>query len=128
MADLTTPLDRLLGGPTAKKLASSRDLHTVADLLGFLPRRYLDPATTTDLSTLHEGEYTVLVATVKTATTRPMRQRRGMMLTVTVTDGTHDMTLTFFKPYGHVERLVPGVKVVPEAHLAGMVVIQRGGV
>ena len=108
MADLTTPLDRLLGGPTAKKLASSRDLHTVADLLGFLPRRYLDPATTTDLSTLHEGDYTVLVATVKSATTRPMRQRRGMMLTVTVTDGTHDMTLTFFKPYGHVERLVPG--------------------
>ena len=55
MADLSTPLDRLLGGPTAKKLASSRDLHTVADLLGFLPRRYLDPATTTDLSTSARG-------------------------------------------------------------------------
>jgi dolichol-phosphate mannosyltransferase len=30
-------------------------------------------------------------------------------------------------PKYHVERLVPGVKVAPEAHLAGMVVIQRGG-
>jgi ATP-dependent DNA helicase RecG len=108
MADLGTPLAKLLGGPTAKKLAGARDLHTVGDLLGFLPRRYLDPATTTDLSTLQEGEYTVLVATVKTATTRPMRQRRGMMLTVTVTDGSNDMTLTFFKPYGHEQRLVPG--------------------
>ena len=49
-----------------------------------------------------------MVATVKSATTRPMRQRRGLMLTVTVTDGTHDMTLTFFRPYGHLERLVPG--------------------
>lgn len=31
-------------------------------------------------------------------------------------------------PKYHVERLVPGVEVVPEAHLAGMVVIQRGGI
>jgi dolichol-phosphate mannosyltransferase len=31
-------------------------------------------------------------------------------------------------PKYHVERLVPGVEVAPEAHLAGMVVIQRGGV
>ena len=30
-------------------------------------------------------------------------------------------------PKYHVERLVPGVEVAPEAHLAGMVVIQRGG-
>jgi len=30
------------------------------------------------------------------------------MLTVEVTDGAHDLTLTFFKPYGHEERLVPG--------------------
>ena len=31
-------------------------------------------------------------------------------------------------PKYHVERLVPGVEVAPEAHLAGMVVIERGGV
>jgi putative flippase GtrA len=30
-------------------------------------------------------------------------------------------------PKYHVERLVPGVEIVPEARLAGMVVIQRGG-
>ena len=30
-------------------------------------------------------------------------------------------------PKYHVERLVPGVEVAPEAHLTGMVVIQRGG-
>jgi dolichol-phosphate mannosyltransferase len=30
-------------------------------------------------------------------------------------------------PKYHVERLVPDVEVVPEAHLAGMVVIERGG-
>jgi dolichol-phosphate mannosyltransferase len=31
-------------------------------------------------------------------------------------------------PKYHVDRLVPGVEVAPEAHLAGIVVIQRGGV
>ena len=31
-------------------------------------------------------------------------------------------------PKYHVERLVPGVAVAPQAHLAGMVVIQRGGI
>jgi ATP-dependent DNA helicase RecG len=108
MADLDTPLVKLLGGASANKMAKARDLHTVGDLLGFLPRRYLDPATTTDFSTLKEGEYTVLVATVKSAATRPMRQRRGTMLTVTVTDGTRDLTVAFFRPYGHEARLVPG--------------------
>ncbi len=107
MAGLDTPLVTLLG-PTATKLAKARDVHTVGDLFGFLPRRYLDPATKTDFSTLKEGEYTVLVATVKSATTRPMRQRRGMMLTVTVTDGTRDLTVAFFRPYGHEGRLLPG--------------------
>ncbi|MBE3075091.1 MAG: DEAD/DEAH box helicase, partial [Actinobacteria bacterium] len=108
MADLSTPLKGILG-PTAAKLKTSRGLGDVADFLTFLPRRYIDPATTTDLSALHEDEYTVVVATVRTATTRPMRQRRGTMLTVVVADkDDNEMTLTFFKPYGHVDRLRPG--------------------
>ena len=41
--------------PTATKLAKARDLHTVGDLFGFLPRRYLDPATKTDFSTLRRA-------------------------------------------------------------------------
>jgi ATP-dependent DNA helicase RecG len=108
VADLSTPLKGILG-PTAAKLKTSRGLGDVADFLTFLPRRYIDPATTTDLSALHEDEYTVVVATVRTATTRPMRQRRGTMLTVVVADKDgNEMTLTFFKPYGHVDRLRPG--------------------
>ncbi len=108
MADLSTPLKSILG-TTAAKLKTSRGLENVADFLAFLPRRYIDPATTTNLSLLHEDEYTVVVATVKTATMHPMRQRRGNMLTVVVDDpGGNEMTLTFFKPYGHVDRLKPG--------------------
>jgi len=108
MADPSTPLKSILG-TTAAKLKTSRGLVSVGDFLAFLPRRYLDPATTTDLSALHEDEYTVVVATVQTATTRPMRQRRGTMLTVVVVDNnSNELTLTFFKPHGHVDRLRPG--------------------
>jgi ATP-dependent DNA helicase RecG len=108
VADVSTPLKNILG-PTAAKLKKSRGLEDVGDFLAFLPRRYIDPATTTDLSQLHEDEYTVVVATVKEATTRPMRQRRGTILTVVVADrSANEMTLTFFKPYGHVDRLLPG--------------------
>jgi len=108
VAEPSTPLKSILGS-TAAKLKTSRGIVDVADFLAFLPRRYVDPATTTDLSVLHEDEYTAVVATVKKATTHPMRQRRGNMLNVVVADNSgHQMTLTFFKPFGHVDRLLPG--------------------
>jgi ATP-dependent DNA helicase RecG len=108
MADLSTPLKGILGA-TAAKLKTSRGLQDVGDFLNFLPRRYLDPATTTDISGLREDEYTVVVATIRSATVRSMRQRRGTILTVVVADKAEEqMTLTFFKPYGHVDRLLPG--------------------
>ncbi len=104
---------RTVIGKDAAKLAKERDVHTVGDFLEFLPRRYLDPARTTDFSTLAKGEYTVVVATVARAVTRPMRQRRGRMLIVTVVDDTgHQMDLTFFKPYGHEGRLRAGERGV----------------
>jgi ATP-dependent DNA helicase RecG len=37
-----------------------------------------------------------------------MRQRKGRMLNATITDGAHELDLTFFSAYGHEARLVPG--------------------
>ena len=89
MADLSTPLDRLSAARPPRSSPPRRDLHTVADLFGFLPRRYLDPATTTDLSTLHEGEYTVRGGDGEDRDDPADAAAAGqMMLTVTVTDGT----------------------------------------
>jgi len=108
VAELSTPLKAILGS-TAAKLRTSRGIEDVGDFLAFLPRRYLDPAKPPDLSALHEDEYTAVVATVQRATMHPMRQRKGTMLNVVVADpGGNEMTLTFFKPYGHVDRLIPG--------------------
>ena len=108
MADLTTSLKGIVGS-TAPKLKTSRGLENVSDFLAFLPRSYIDPATAIDLSLLRENEYTVVIATVQTAQTRAMRQRRGTILTVVVADnGGNELTLTFFKPFGHADRLRPG--------------------
>jgi ATP-dependent DNA helicase RecG len=105
-----TPLKSLLGGQTAAKLAKHRDLHTVSDLLEFWPRRYKSHED--DLSHLELGEYVVVVAHVRSATTRPMRQRRGRMLNVVITDGRNDVDVTFFDARGHEQKLTPGTRAV----------------
>jgi ATP-dependent DNA helicase RecG len=109
VVDESTKLTKLVS-TAAPKLAKERDLHTVGDLLAFWPRRYT--SFDADLTTLTDGEYVVAVADVKEAVTRPMRNRRGRMLTATITDGTVDMEVTFFKPYGHEDRLVPGARAI----------------
>ncbi len=119
MADERTPLKRLIGG-AAGKLSKARGLETVGDLLEFWPRRYLEH--TSDLSSLHVGMYVVVVADVKTATTRRMHKRRGEMLSVTITDGRNEVDLAFFSSYGHRDVLLPGVTAV----FAGEVGIYRG--
>ena len=108
MADLSTPLGKVVGAPSASPLAKHRDLHTVGDLLDFVPRRYFEPGKLTDLSSLVEGEDVTIVARVDRVSTRAMRARKGRMLNATITDGTHELDLTFFSAYGHEGRLVPG--------------------
>jgi ATP-dependent DNA helicase RecG len=108
MADLSTPLGKVIGPPSASPLAKYRDIHTVGDLLDFVPRRYFEPGKLTDLSSLVEGEEVTIVAKVERVTTRPMRQRKGRMLNATITDDKRELDLTFFSAYGHESRLVPG--------------------
>ena len=107
MADPSTPLGQIVG-TSASPLAKNRGLHTVGDLLDFVPRRYFEPGKLTDLSKLGEGEDVVVVARVDRASTRAMRERKGRMLSAVITDGDHELSLTFFSAYGHEARLVPG--------------------
>ena len=111
--DLDTRL-RTVVGAGAKKLETARGLTTVRDLLDFLPRTYLDPARPTAFRDLPHGEDVVVVGTVRSATTRAMKTRRGRILVVDLEDdsGGGTLQLTFFKPFGHQDRLVPGVRVV----------------
>lgn len=110
------PLDFSLTGIVgqgATTLARTRNIRTVGQLLNWLPRSYLDPARPVAFRDLPQGEDVVITGTVTAAVTRRMRQRKGSMLVVDVSDETGTVIqLTFFKPYGHSERLVPGAQVV----------------
>ncbi len=112
MAVLTedSPLTKLgLKKPDAEAMARNKGVENVGELFELVPRRYVRPSELTDLSRLRVGEDVLVVAEVAAATTRPMRNRRGKMLTVVLTDerGGH-LDITFFNAYVHERKLVPG--------------------
>ncbi|NES14024.1 MULTISPECIES: ATP-dependent DNA helicase RecG [Micromonospora] len=105
-----TPLKKLVGERTAKALASHLDLHTAGDLIYHFPRRYDERGEHTDIRSLDVGEQVTVLAQVQRTAVRPMRQRRGNLLEVTVGDGSGGvLTLTFFGNQAWRERdLRPG--------------------
>jgi ATP-dependent DNA helicase RecG len=92
-----TPLKKVLGEKTAKALATHLDLHTAGDLIYHFPRRYDERGEHTDMRRLEVGEQVTLLAQVQSTTIRPMRQRRGNMLEITIGDGSGaTLSCTFF--------------------------------
>lgn len=123
---LTEPLPRLVGAATAKKLAKL-GLATGADLLTHYPRRYDTWGELTPIACLAEGADVTVQARVVAAQTRQMRARSGAILTVRISDGTDELTLTFFGKYPgalrpHSARLQPGATGL----FAGTVSTYRG--
>ena len=93
---MSTPLTKVLGPKTATVMADQLSLHTVRDLLRHYPRRYARRGEMTRLDGLEVGDRVTVLAQVKKVSTRPMRQRRGMLTEVTVGDGAGSMRLVFF--------------------------------
>jgi ATP-dependent DNA helicase RecG len=93
---LDEPLTGLVGPRTAKALAEGLEIHTAEDLLRHYPRKYAKRGELTDLATLRPDEQVTVIARVAKADARPMRNRPGWMLEVTVTDGRDNLLLTFF--------------------------------
>ncbi|MDO9484561.1 MAG: ATP-dependent DNA helicase RecG [Actinomycetota bacterium] len=96
MEEASTRLDRVLGGKTATALTKAFGYTSVNDLLRHYPRRYVARGELTDMNTLVDGEAVTLLAEVVSVTSRPMRQRRGTLVEVIVSDGTERISLTFF--------------------------------
>ncbi|MRH29581.1 DEAD/DEAH box helicase [Microbacterium sp. SYP-A9085] len=93
---LETRLDGALGGKTAAALHRAFGMRTVADLLAHYPRRYARHGELTPIDSLVVGEQVTIVAQIRSATERRMRQRHGTLLEVVITDGRGDVQLTFF--------------------------------
>ena len=109
MAGLDESLRDVLGGKAAKKLDEAFGLRTTGDLLRHYPRRYAQRGELTDLAALRDGEHVTVFAQVARVSSRRMRQRRGQLLEVTVTDGQARLALTFFNKVQMFERqLTPG--------------------
>ena len=109
MAGLEESLRATLGGKAAAKLDAAFGLTTTGDLLRHYPRRYASRGELTDLASLRDGDHVTVFAQVERVKTRPMRNRRGQLLEVTVTDGRARLALTFFNRVGFWERqLAPG--------------------
>lgn len=107
-------LERAFDKRTATALGKL-GLRTVGDLLGHYPRRYADPGALEDIAALQVGEHVTILARVEQATVRPMRNRKGALMEVVVTDGSSRLSLTFFGKhrgslFNHEKRLVPGAK------------------
>nr|WP_240939895.1 ATP-dependent DNA helicase RecG [Planosporangium flavigriseum] len=106
---METPLKGLVGDKTAKALATHLDLHTAGDLIYHFPRRYDERGEHTDIRALEVGEQVTVMAQVQRTNVRPMRQRRGQLLEVTVGDDSGGtLTLTFFSQPWRERDLKPG--------------------
>ena len=96
MAQLENKVSAVVGDRTAKVLETTFGIKSIGDLMRHYPRRYMVRGELSDISALQEGDETTILAQVYSASTRPMRGRKGSMLEVVVTDGTDKLSLTFF--------------------------------
>ena len=105
---LESRLDGVIGGKTATPLARAFGMRTVADLLAHYPRRYAKRGELTPIDSLVVGEQVTIVAQIKSATDRRMKQRSGSIQEVVITDGRGDVKLTFFNQKWRLTQLLPG--------------------
>jgi len=96
VSELDDRLDRRLKGKKLLAAHAAMGLHTVGDLLRRPPRRYVELTELTDLADLPVGEEVTVAAEVVSVEVRKMQHRKGTVTEVLVTDGTRELSLTFF--------------------------------
>ena len=105
---LDVVLAEFVGARTAQALSKGLHLSTARDLLWHVPRRYVQKGELTPLTSLHDDDLVTVLAEVASTAAHPMRNRRGTMLEVVVTDGIGSLKLTFFNQAWREKQLRPG--------------------
>jgi ATP-dependent DNA helicase RecG len=82
-------------GEEAHVILAGMGVRTVGDLLRHYPRRYIDRSAVERIRDLQVGEQATVIARVH-ATVKRLTRRRQSMVTVTISDGTGKLDLTFF--------------------------------
>ncbi len=105
----STRLRSVVGDKTAKVLESALGLSIVDDLLRHYPRRYVGVGELSDLSTLRVGQYATIMARVVSAKNHSFGPGgRRTRTEVVVTDGTGQLTLTFFQQGWRLKTMTAG--------------------
>ena len=107
-------------GPERAKALGSLGVETVLDLLTHYPRRYLDRTNQVDIAALAVDEEALVLARV--VRSHAIRGRGKPRVTVTVTDGSGQLELTFFNQTWREKQLPPGT----DAAFFGKVTTFRG--
>ena len=112
----------VLGDRTAKALDKAFGYRTVGEFLAHYPRRYARRGELTAISELALDESVTIVAEVRSVQERSMRNRKGSILEVVISDGRSHLTLTFFNQGWRAKELQPGARGI----FAGKVGEYRG--
>src|SRR5581483_4066041 len=94
----------------------------VGELLRHYPRRYAERGVLTPLNELRPDDYVTVMAEIAKVDVISMRNRRGRMVKVVVTDGAGKLTLTFFNQAWRANHLHVGQRGL----FAGKVGVFRG--
>jgi ATP-dependent DNA helicase RecG len=116
MVSMRDPLGRTLGPKAAKKFDDAFGYQTIGDLLRHYPRRYHRRGELTDLAELREGEHVTVLARVAHVEKHRMRQRKGEIIKITVTDGESNLVLTFFTSTTRANHYGPHMRLKPGTH------------
>jgi ATP-dependent DNA helicase RecG len=82
-------------GEEAHVVLAGMGIETVGDLVRHYPRRYIDRSAVERIRDLRVGEQATVIAHVQ-FTVKRLTRRRQSMVTVTISDGTGKLDLTFF--------------------------------
>lgn len=109
---LDSPLTVLHGvGPKRAERLARLGLHTIRDVLTFLPRRYDDYSQLKSINRLEYGEDVTIIAKVSEA--RVHKTRGGTRLfKATLTDGTRAVQVTWFNQPYLAKKIKPGEQIV----------------
>jgi ATP-dependent DNA helicase RecG len=83
-------------GPAAHEVLAEYGITTVGQLLHHYPRRYIDRSTVAPIRELRIGQQATIIARVRKVKSAFTQRHRRSMVTVTLSDGTGFISLTFF--------------------------------
>src|SRR6266481_7822121 len=121
MLELDTPVQYVKGiGPRLAEILASKDIHTVDDLLHYLPFRYEDRLNPRSINELRAGEMATVIAEVRTSGL--FRTRRMPIFQMTAGQGRARLKCTWFNATYLKDKFQPGQMVA----LYGRVEDNRG--